>query len=348
MAIKRIGEILLDMGVISESQLEGALLRQRSRGGRLGENLLATGAIDREELVRILAQRTGIAETHLLGHQIEKEVLALVPREVAERYNLVPLDCPDEHSLNVACSDPTDLEALDNLAFVTGRKITPFLAPDNEIQSAIRRFYLGISVDDEARASSFRKSMEEAGHGRKRLGELLVEAGKITPSQLLAGLNRQRKWGGILGENLVAISAISEGDLMRFLSQRIHVDEVDLSREQPDPGVLRKFSRELCERYNVAPIRVTGRNQLLLACSDPTDLNMLDQVSFVTGYSIKPVLASYASIMSYIGHHYLSQQKGYSGLKPKTAPDPQATMESFGGHASVEDPEIIIFGSQEE
>ncbi len=346
-AIKRIGEILLDLGLISETQLEGALLRQRSRGGRLGENLVATLAITQDELMRVLAQRTGVSETHLTGQEIDKSALDLLPREVAERFNVVPLEAPDDRTLMVACADPTDLEALDTIGFITDRRIVPFLAPFNEIQSAIRRYYLGIDLKGPVR-SEFSKTMEASGHGRKRLGELLVEAGKIAPSQLLAALNRQRKWGGILGENLVAINALTEQELMRFLAQRIHVNEIDLNEVEPDPQVIKKCPRELCERYTIAPIRISGPNTLMVACSDPTDLNMIDQLAFVTGYTIKPVLASYGSILAYIGRHYLADQKGYSGLRSRHQAPPNFDMEHYGGHQAVEDPDIIIFGSQDE
>ncbi|MCB1045064.1 MAG: hypothetical protein KDC35_19130 [Acidobacteria bacterium] len=342
MPIKRIGEILLDSGIISESQLEGALMRQRSRGGRLGENLVATGAVDKDELMRILAQRTGVAEIHLMGVDIKPDVLALIPREVAERFNVIPLSAPSEKSLEIACSDPSDLEALDNIAFITDRKIIPFLAPYDEIQTAIRRYYLGIQMTDSA--SDYRKVMEQQ-HGRKRLGELLVEAGMITPSQLLGALNRQRKWGGILGENLVAISALTEADLMRFLSQRIHVSEIDLNTIEPKPEALKRVSRAMCERYNIAPIDMGGPNQLVVACSDPTDLNMLDQVAFITGMNIKPVLASYQAINAFIGRHYLADRTGHDRLHVKR--NARVAMEDFGGHAAVEDPDIIIFGNQE-
>ncbi len=140
---KRLGALLLEAGFISDSQLERALARQRDWGGRLGSNLVMTGAVGEMDLLRFLAQQTGFEEIDLFKTRILPHILKKVPQKLAEQYNLIPLDLV-ENRLSVACADPTDHEALTAVARLTGHEPRPFLTTYSAILRGIHQFYLGV------------------------------------------------------------------------------------------------------------------------------------------------------------------------------------------------------------
>ncbi len=142
---KRLGEILLDAGVIDGTQLQAALGHQRRWGGRLGQALIDLKMASEEQIVSTLASKLGFervpVESVEFGPGLEL-ALRLVPHEFAERNQLLPY-AADPASLWVAMADPTNMGVIDELAFRTGRNVKLSIAGDREIARAIRRLYLG-------------------------------------------------------------------------------------------------------------------------------------------------------------------------------------------------------------
>ena len=142
---KRLGEILLEAGIIDGTQLQAALGHQRRWGGRLGQALIDLKMASEEEIVSTLATKLGFervpVETVEYGPGLEL-ALRLVPHEFAERNQLLPY-AADTASLWVAMADPTNMGVIDELAFRTGRNVKLAIAGDREIARAIRRLYLG-------------------------------------------------------------------------------------------------------------------------------------------------------------------------------------------------------------
>ncbi len=142
---KRLGEILLEAGIIDGTQLQAALGHQRRWGGRLGQALIDLKMATEEEIVSTLATKLGFervpVESVEYGPGLEL-ALRLVPHEFAERNQLLPY-AADTASLWVAMADPTNVGVIDELAFRTGRNVKLSIAGDREIARAIRRLYLG-------------------------------------------------------------------------------------------------------------------------------------------------------------------------------------------------------------
>jgi hypothetical protein len=141
---KRLGEILLDAGLIDGTQLQAALGHQRRWGGRLGQALIDLKMATEEQVVSALSDKLGferIALEHVeYGPGLEL-ALRLVPHEFAERNQLLPYSA-DPNTLLVAMADPTNVGVIDELAFRTGRKVKMAIAGDREIARAVRRLYL--------------------------------------------------------------------------------------------------------------------------------------------------------------------------------------------------------------
>jgi hypothetical protein len=138
---EKLGDMLVRRGFITAPQLDEALKSQVIFGGRLGTNLIELGHIDEETLAQALAERFGVAAAtpeQLLG--LTPEVTELLPREIVERYKVVPVEL-DKKRLTVAMSDPSDLAVLDELAFRTGFIIRPLVTPEVRLVAALEKYY---------------------------------------------------------------------------------------------------------------------------------------------------------------------------------------------------------------
>jgi type IV pilus assembly protein PilB len=143
---KQIGQLLLQAGVIDELQLRSALGHQRQWGGRLGRILMELKFIDENTLVSTLARQLGLESTRITGEGIDLKVIALVPQTIAERYWIFPLSLKDSKGggeLTVAVADPTNLASVEDVRFHTGKRIKVVVAPESDIEGAIKRFYYG-------------------------------------------------------------------------------------------------------------------------------------------------------------------------------------------------------------
>jgi type IV pilus assembly protein PilB len=140
----------------------------------------------------------------------------------------------------------------------------------------------------------------------RRLGDLLVAEGLITPEDLRRALSEQKGTSEKLGSILVRLNLLSEEQLIGFLSRQYGIPSITLSQLDIDPEVLRLVPSQLAKRYEVIPIKRTG-NALTLAMSDPTNVFALDDVAFLTNLQVLPVVASQGSIRKAIDRTYDSQ-----------------------------------------
>ena len=136
----RIGELLLRERLITLQQLQKAQETQRNEGGRLGYSLTKLGYIEENELTRFLAKQYGVPPIDLAEFDIDSEVIRLVPREVSERHQVIPVNRAGP-SLVVAMADPSNIYAIDDLKFLTGYNIDPVVASDVAILEAIDKYY---------------------------------------------------------------------------------------------------------------------------------------------------------------------------------------------------------------
>ncbi len=137
----RLGDLLVQNAVITPAQLTEALAAQKAYGGRLGTNLIELGYVSEQALSKFLAVQlklpsAGAAELD----DIPSAALSTVPRELAEKYRIVPVAL-NGRRLSVAMADPTDLRAVDEVAFRTGYTIQPMVAPDVLLAYALEKHY---------------------------------------------------------------------------------------------------------------------------------------------------------------------------------------------------------------
>src|ERR1700722_304106 len=136
-----------------------------------------------------------------------------------------------------------------------------------------------------------------------RLGELLVREKLISLSQLRRAQEEQQKSGQNLGYTLAKLGFVSDEEITGFLSQQYRVPTINLEEYEVDADVVKLVPKEPCERHRVLPVSRTG-NALIVAMADPTNLNAIDDLKFLTGYNIEPVIASEQAILSAVEKYY--------------------------------------------
>jgi len=138
---KKIGEILVDKGLLTTQQVAQGLEAQKFYGGRVGSALLELGILEERDLLPALCEQKKAQPAKASQFKaVTKPTLDLLPLKVAVRYQVIPL-ARENRRLTVAITDPNDLLALDELAFITGCVIEPLLATERTILNALEAFY---------------------------------------------------------------------------------------------------------------------------------------------------------------------------------------------------------------
>ena len=137
---ERIGELLVKENLLSSEQLLKAREEAATKGKRLGAQITALGFMDENELTEFVAKQYGVPSINLEDFQIESEVLALIPEEVANKHSVVPVNRAGS-TLILATADPSNIFALDDIKFLTGYNIQPVVASEEAIRNAIEIYY---------------------------------------------------------------------------------------------------------------------------------------------------------------------------------------------------------------
>ena len=182
MSRKRLGEMLVDAGLVSEQQLRVALKEQQRWGGSLGRTVVEMKLVGEPDLIRVLAEQLKVAAVDLDAIEIPQSVLAWVPADMADLHALVPYAQPMKF-LDVAMADPTNVTVLDELRTRTKLNIRPALAGPKMIERAIGKYYgrgfsrfygdIPLALDSVGPALEVEKSDHEPV-----LDDLLVEDGE--------------------------------------------------------------------------------------------------------------------------------------------------------------------------
>jgi len=189
---KQLGQILLEEGLLDEFQLKSALGYQKKWGGRLGKVLVENHFVTEDALVRAVHRQTGVEIVDIANLEIPDYLLRLVPLELANRHNLIPVRLDGEAGrpnevLVLAMSDPTNLEALDEVRFRTGKRTAPVLAGEGKIQAAIRRWYLKEAPEEFAGADGSAAPAVALSNGGAEEEMIVVRGTLETPPGQPAG-----------------------------------------------------------------------------------------------------------------------------------------------------------------
>src|SRR5437762_1605208 len=136
-----------------------------------------------------------------------------------------------------------------------------------------------------------------------RIGELLLKEKRITPEQLQEALNYQRQNGGKLGYNLIKLGYVKDEEITALLSKQYGVPSIALTQFEIDPAVVKLVPAETAQKYQIVPLSRSGAT-LTIAMTDPTNVFAMDDLKFMTGYNVEPVVASETAVMAAIQKYY--------------------------------------------
>jgi type IV pilus assembly protein PilB len=151
-----------------------------------------------------------------------------------------------------------------------------------------------------------------------RLGELLLKEKRITPEQLQEVLTYQKTNGGKLGANLVKLGFIKDEEITALLSKQYGVPSINLTKFEIDLNVLKLIPSETAQKYQIVPLSRAGAT-LTIAMTDPTNVFAMDDIKFMTGYNVEPVVASESAVNDAIVRYY--------GLGGKAVPAGSSALE---------------------
>jgi len=136
-----------------------------------------------------------------------------------------------------------------------------------------------------------------------RIGELLLKEKRITPEQLQEALTYQKANGGKLGYNLVKLNFVKDEEITALLSKQYGVPSINLSQFEIDPVVIKLIPAETAQKYQIIPLSRAGAT-LTIAMTDPTNVFAMDDIKFMTGYNVEPVVASETAVTESITRYY--------------------------------------------
>ncbi len=184
----RLGDLLLEAGLIDSYQLESALSMQRNLGGQLGAALVKLGHLPESTIIEFLETQQRYARFNLGDMEIDPALLSLLPVERMRLYQVMPIELRKqghEKILHMAMTDPTDTQLIDNLQFATGCKILPLIASAEDILAALNVHGVPVVQDEKRMAEleqpftgSFEPENPATDNGRlERLLDILQEKG---------------------------------------------------------------------------------------------------------------------------------------------------------------------------
>ncbi|MBF0343964.1 MAG: Flp pilus assembly complex ATPase component TadA [Nitrospirae bacterium] len=311
---KKFGEVLLDAGVITQQELSAALAEHRRTQHKLGKVLIDMGYTSEMEIVRCLAQNLGYDYVELDGKKIEKGVLQVVPVKMAEKHLIVPIKS-DGREITIAMCDPLDVGAIKDIAFVTGKNVTPVVSTLTDIRKAIQLYY----------------------HNKEplKLGEILASAGVLDDQQLSICLEKQKQTKKKLGDIIVQMNFSTEADIARALSTQLNMPYVDVAFVGASPKALELISRDFAERHLLVPLNVSKRS-IEVAMANPTDSDAIREIKYLVNKDVDVVLSTPKEIKGAIQLYY-TDSIGHGGGESAQLEDFDELQVLFNEQKSIDD-----------
>ena len=141
-AAQKLENILLEIGIINQEQLDAACLKHKEIGGSLSACIIEMGYITEEDLVSTMVTQYGFPYLQLGNYEIESELLKLVPKEMAVKYSLIPID-KIGNIITLAMADPLNSAVKDEIAKLTSLNVETFISTFSDINKSIEKYYSG-------------------------------------------------------------------------------------------------------------------------------------------------------------------------------------------------------------
>ena len=305
----KLGEMLISKGLITREALEQALVQQEKTGELLGKILLQEGKITETDLYRTLAEQAGIAFLEdTSGIEADPEIASLFLRTDALRYRAIPV-AEEGGEVTVILGETRHQEEVRR---ILNRPVRFFLTTPTAWEQLFERTYperarLGEILVQEGKLG--REDLQQALKVQQRLGrsrsigEVLVELGYVTPEDIEEALQKQRSGGGRLEDTLVQSGKINPEMLAKSIAIQQGYPYIDPQETPPDPGVVMLVPEAMARRYTVFPHHLEG-DALVVLMKDPRNIFAIDDLRMFTKREIKPAVATEDAILKLIERFY--------------------------------------------
>ena len=172
-----------------------------------------------------------------------------------------------------------------------------------------------------------------------RIGELLLKDERITADQLQEALDHQKSNGGKLGFNLIKLGFVKDEEIASLLSKQYGVPSINLTQFEIDAGVIKLVPAATAQKYEIVPVSRAGAT-LTIAMSDPTNVFAVDDIKFMTGYHVEPVVASQTAIVAAIAQYYGGNNGNGNGAGGGTSASIDESQLELASKALAEMPQI--------
>jgi hypothetical protein len=135
-----LGELLLDRGIISQSQLDQGIDLQKDKGGLIGEILVDLGFVKEDDIAQALTAQYGFPYLPLGNYEVDLDITSIIPGRVARQYLLVPID-KIGNNLTLAMSNPLNVQAIEDVELLSGCSVQTFVSTSSDIKRAIEKYY---------------------------------------------------------------------------------------------------------------------------------------------------------------------------------------------------------------
>ncbi|MBW2313297.1 MAG: hypothetical protein JRH10_03825 [Deltaproteobacteria bacterium] len=248
---KKLGEILVEAGLIDDLQLRSALADQKRWGNRLGKTLVKLGFVEEEPLMRHLSRLMGYPVAEIQGRDVDVEVLALLPSDVAEKYRCLPLFIEDEGAaryLYLGMEEPANLDTLDALQLRTGYQICPVLIAFRDLDSGLRRFY-DLSAEGADGSDDLDPAKGVVGPDCLRHGDEVLDAGAEAAAREPATRNPEESFQiGIDAAGLLQNDSDDAAAPLQSESESEPPAPTRLAGEVPTRRILQALTQVLVEK----------------------------------------------------------------------------------------------------
>jgi type IV pilus assembly protein PilB len=294
-----LGRVLVARGAVTASQVNAASRAQKKGDPRrIGEILVEQGLIDEAALAGGLAAQAGLPVINLEESVPSERALAKIDGEVAREHRVVPVRL-SRSGLIVAVEHVPTAQTMRMLTEVAETKIGIGIATASQIDRALAQAYGG-----EAAAAPASASTGSSGHQpRRRLGELLLERDLLSAEDLQRALQLQTTSGQRLGEELIGLGILDERSLVRALSDQLGLPLVDLRNTKPDPAALEAIPETLARGLTVVPMAIHPHG-LDVVVADPDQVGMVDELTRAAGRPIRLMMAPTSEVKRAIDQSY--------------------------------------------
>lgn len=312
----RLGDILIDAGLITAEKLEMVLTHNRQSKKRLGELLIEKNYVSESDIVQALSLQMGVPYTDLTIAKVEQNAIDAIPEALAIKHLILPLNILN-NTITVVMSNPLDTNAVDavNAAIETGMDLKVTVSTYTEIKEAIDKYYShntgpekdkDTTVEDinaDAPLVNSKKFKRELKLGKTMIGAILVGKGLLTLGGLDECLEIQKKSKKKIGRILVDHGYVKEIDIVEALSEQLKIPCTDLTAVMPNTKTFESIPVGFAERFLLLPVFMDNKT-ITVVMANPLDKKTIDEIAYITGKKVKVSIASHIEIRKAIQQFY--------------------------------------------